>query len=195
MKDFLREQLYIGLSVLLFVVLFNKLSGVYNALFNSFEGLNNISEEQAITIEKVVQDQLGNPVISNKLQRSFVFFYLNNYNSRVLFTAKEGVTVANKEQIIDGDPFYELMLNYHLNDICFVRETININPESLVYNRFQETGELRPGFYYVSCPLYIEDTLIGYIGGINNNTEGSISVETSIVKNTATNIEQVLNRN
>lgn len=191
---FFKEQFLIGLNVLFYLLLFQEVGTLYNALTKrNTSNLTNITQEQAVNIEAVVQDQLNNPVVSAKLQRSFVFFYLEDYQKRVLFTAKEGVSVKQEVQNITGDPFYELMLNYHFNDICFIRETINIDPESVLYNRFKETGELQPAFYYVSCPLYINDELIGYIGGIDNNEEGSISVETSTVKNTATNIEKILN--
>lgn len=191
---FFKEQFLIGLNVLFYLLLFQGVSTIYNALTErNTSNLTNITEEQAVNIEAVVQDQLNNPVVSAKLQRSFVFFYLDNYQKRVFFTAKEGVSVKQEVQEIAGDPFYELMLNYHFNDICLVRETININPNSVVYTRFKETGELKPAFYYVSCPIYINDELVGYIGGINNNEEGSISVETSTVRNTATNIEEILN--
>ena len=190
--NFIKSQLLIFINVLFISILFQYIYNIYDTLSVPLNSLNNLTVEDALAIETLIKTDLNSPLIGEELNRSFVFFYLNNYTTRKVFTSKLDALPSNISPNIPEDPFYTLMLQYHENDICLVTATSNINKSSGIYKTLSENGEIAPDTFYFSCPIYIDNILIGYVAGLNFNSVGQVSVGTSSVKNTAKQIGKLI---
>jgi len=192
-KAFIASQLITGATVLFYVLLFRHLGNIYTALnSNELGALENLTEEKAELIQKRISETLDKDSIERSLYRYFVFFYLDNYTEREVFISKSDVALSNPNQPTDNDPFYVDMLTYHTNNICFLKNTTDISKSSVVYKNLESNNEISPDIFYLSCPIFVNDTLVGYIGGLNNKKDGSISVETAAVRNAAAFVTNIL---
>lgn len=197
-KAFWATQLITFGSVLFYVLLFRHVGNIINAVFytdSDYGALETLTEEKAESIKEEVAVTLNEKSIQRSLYRYFVFFYLDEFTKRQVFISESGVPLSRPVQETDGDPFYISMLTYHLNGVCFLQNTTDISKNSIVHQNFSKTNEIDPNIFYLSCPIFLNDTLVGYIGGLNNKEDGSISVETAAVRSAAKSVQNILEGN
>lgn len=191
--QFLKTQLLLGLNVLFFYLLFGHISSIYASLNERepLESLEDLTAAKAKQIQDTVAETLDDSAISQSLYRYFAFFYINNYTERAVFVSNSKIPLTNPVQPIE-DVFYQNMLKFHLNDICYVVNTTDIPETSIVSENLKRTDEINENIFYIGCPISIDGVLVGYIGGLNNKSDGSISVEIGAVRQSASNIENIL---
>lgn len=192
-NSFLKTQLYIGCSVLFFNIVFNLCSN----LLSSSLSLQNINKTSSSNIYKTIHKDLIKNITSKTLSDSFVFFYLDDYSSLQLFTSSNTNTTSSLIPNISKDPFYSSMLNFHKNNLCYVSRTIDIPNDSHIKKDILKEKEDSLYTLYISCPIFIDNILIGYVGGLNygNVKQTAMYIEISTVQNTAKNIETLLLNN
>ena len=192
-KNFFYSQLLTAATILFYTLLFRHLGNIYSAIFvRPTSALDNLTEEKAEEIKMETETSLTQTSLNQNLYRYFVFFYLDDYTTRQVFLSGSEIPLSQPKVSINGDVFYTEMLTYHLNDVCYIRNTVNISESSVVRTNLSKTNEIQPNIFYVSCPIYVNDTLVGYIGGLNRKDDGSISIETSGVRNSSKTIQNIL---
>ena len=189
---FLRYQLSIGLSTLFFLLLFKYIGGIYTALTYKDLALANLNEKSALAIQKNIKTSLINSRFNNVLSRYGVFFYVDDFEKRIAFINSDSRPSPNKALTINKDSFYKEMLANHKEDICFVKNTKDIPSSSGIYGNLYSKGDIKLENFYVSCPIYLEDSLVGYIGGLYNQTKEPVFIDVLPIKDGATLIEGVL---
>ena len=119
-----------------------------------------ITEEVANSIQDLVLAEIR----YNNTEPVAFFFYQDDYTSRVRFESNSVVTNPSINDI-STDPEYSRMLNYHLRGVCYQQSIDDINKSSELYTAFLAL-DLNPDFpsYYTSCPVFVENTLVGYLG-------------------------------
>lgn len=185
--------LIFGVQFTFFYLLFIHIENIYSNLtsVSSLETLNNLTEGKAKEIEHTTQTILKNTKTFNK---SFMFFYLDNYTKRKVFTGKGSLVSSSTIEDISSDIFYKKMLNQHLKDKCYIENTLTIEKESMIYSSLKKSDELKRNLNYISCPIFIEGTLLGYIGGMNNTFKYPISYSLLDLENAALLIENSLGK-
>lgn len=191
----LRYQLPIGLSTLFFLLLFNYVGGIYTALTYKDLSLANLNEKSALAIQKNIKTSLISSQFNNVLYRYGVFFYVDDFEKRIAFINSDSRASSNKALTINKDSFYKEMLANHKEDICFVRNTKDIPSSSGIYGNLYSKGDIKLENFYVSCPIYLEDSLVGYIGGLYNQTKEPMFIDMIPIKHGATLIEEALLKN
>lgn len=188
----LKYQLPIGLSTLFFILLFKYVGGIYTALNYKDLSLANLNEKSALAIQKKIETSLINSHFNNILFRYGVFFYVDDFEKRIAFINSDSRSFPNKALTINKDSFYKEMLANHKEDICFVKNTKDIPISSGIYGNLYSKGDIKLENFYVSCPIYLEDSLVGYIGGLYKQTKEPIFIDMIPIKDGATLIEGVL---
>lgn len=197
-KLLFKLQLYISLNTLFFMLLFKHLGSIYTSLVlnPSTQILQDIDETSVVKLQSTIRKTLIDQSFDSVLYKYSIFFYLDDFSKRVSFLNYPVENkVNNKSQIIKHDVFYEEMLTNHKEDICFVKNTTLIPKSSDIYVRLKIKGDITQQNYYISCPLFLNNSLVGYLGGLYKNTSLPIYVSILPIKNAATVIESVLLKN
>ncbi len=191
----LKYQLPIGLSTLFFILLFKYVGGIYTALNYKDLSLANLNEKSALAIQKKIKTSLISSHFNNVLFRYGVFFYVDDFEKRIAFINSDSIPFPNKALTINKDSFYKEMLANHKEDICFVKNTKDIPTSNGIYGNPYSKEDIKLENFYVSCPIYLEDSLVGYIGGLYKQTKEPIFIDMIPIKDGATLIEGVLLKN
>lgn len=203
---FLKFQAFISSNalVLVLVVLVGLLSRPIFSLYDNLTiknqksyFLDNITKKNVLSLETFIKNELNYYLKDTIVSQAFVFFYLDNYNKRTVFTSKteESAPVHNTINI-SKELFYQEMLNYHKNSLCFVKTTEEVY-KNYLSSSFIPENEQSPNSFYISCPIFLNSTLIGYIGTITKkpielkqlpDNTNSVFILTNEIKNSAKNI-------
>ena len=152
---------------MLFVFVFTAVSNViYHKGSNTFSKVRKeintkeITEEVANNIQELVLTEIR----YNNSEPVAFFFYQDDYTSRVKFESNSVVTNPSINDI-STDPEYSRMLNYHLRGTCYQQSMDDMDKSSALYTAFLalKTNVDFPS-YYTSCPVFVDTTLIGYLG-------------------------------
>ena len=95
-----------------------------------------------------------------------IFFYTSDSENRVLFTSVKEPNLIEDYRIINSDSFLSLNRRTHEAEECFVEYTNQLPSDSLFYQRLQKQGKISEEIAYASCPIIINDLLIGYVSSI-----------------------------
>lgn len=190
-KLIIKELLLISTITVFWILLIGHFKNIYKS-FNERSVLNNIDEEKALIVKDLLTNSFNNTSVRNSLYKYFMFFYTKEYTERAVYLSSDKDFPGVDKQIIEDDPFYVNLLNYHKNDSCFAIRTADINKESVVYSSLLKTIEIGEHTFYISCPIYVNNILIGYIGALYNGESSLVSISINIIRNTASNIENVL---
>jgi len=193
-KLFIKLQLFIGFNLLFFIVLFHLLNTLYsNVLRDSSDNiLKDINKTTASELRSTVNHTLSAPSFKNVLYNYSVFFYLDDYSKRLSFFNYPAQTLPSpKLQVIKYDSFQQEMSLNHKKDLCFVKNTTTISQSSALYLALNSTKDIKEDTYYISCPLIVNDLIVGYLAGLHKSTPKLLYIPILPIKNAATLIENV----
>lgn len=143
----------------------------------------------------VIKEELDELFYTNNvnkyLYRYYVFFYTDEYRYREVYITRSSTALQNPRQEVTEE-FYVRLLNYHKNGNCYSAKTSDIDPISVVYKNLEGINEVSDNIFYISCPIYVGDTLVGYIGGLSKNTDDILVSEYLTLKNAADNVGKTL---
>lgn len=191
---FIKYQILLACNILIFTLLFNYVGSIYKEIVykTSIFPLQNLTEKSAVKLQDSIKTALKNSQFQYVLPRYGVFFYVDNYTAKIPFITVDPNSSIKKIQDIPSDEFYSLMTKTHKKDVCFVLNTVNISKTSDIYKSLYQNKEINKKNNYISCPLYLEDSLVGYIGGVNTQANTSLFVDVLPIKNAATLTEDLL---
>lgn len=189
-KTALKLEALIVINVFIVVFLFDRFKQIITT-FNNSNTLNNITKEEALKIEESVQYSLEETKQKSSLERASVFFYTNNYNSRTLFSSNNNIT--KETQSVSSDSFYSTMLSYHQNGLCYIKNTELISQTSDLYSILSSRNEIQENLFYISCPIYSDNVLLGYLGGLSDSKDSLVAVDTTSILYATKNIEKIFN--
>lgn len=171
---FIKPFLFVGLNVLFFFLLFSQIQYTYNNIKVNYHLniLDKVTRIEAVKIQKNIKRALTENNLSDFLYRYSVFFYTDDYENRNLFLNSTNLYNVTKIVDINEGSFYQEMLNAHLQELCFIKNTQGLDKNSSIYKSLAEKYDIAVNKFYVSCPIYIEQNLIGYLGGIYIQKDG-----------------------
>ena len=154
-------QSFLIIFVFTFVsnIIYNKGSDTFSKVRKEIN-TKEITEEVANNIQDLVLAEIR----YNNTEPVAFFFYQDDYTSRVKFESNSVVTNPSINDITT-DPEYSRMLNYHLRGACYQQSIDDLDKSSALYTAFLALDS-NPDFpsYYTSCPVFVDTTLIGYLG-------------------------------
>lgn len=106
---------------------------------------------------------------SQDFKRTAIFLYTPDYSERV-FLYSHHVTVDPSIETYPtfGDPAFEDALQFHKADLCYVVNSTRLTKDSLMHIVIDqwEDIDIETSVYYLSCPIYIDGVLAGYVGSV-----------------------------
>lgn len=133
----------------------------------SIKVIQKIQEKFTLT---VVPDLISDA----KKKQISIFLYYDNYTARQLLAS--GIDILNPDvKNIGDDPFFKLNLLYHENNTCLILPTQEIEKSSSFYNVLLDKDLIDEKYFYVSCPIYVKDILLGYVSGVYVSSSSQIS--------------------
>ena len=131
------------------------------------------------TIGSNITNTLIPSILSHNFDRTGIFIYNSDYSYRYfLYSQHVVVNSAVPKWPTKGDTVFEEALEYHKANLCYIKRSTDLPSDSLMYSVITEWQdiEISPNVFYISCPLFIENTLIGYIGSVlQKETFGIVS--------------------
>jgi len=124
-----------------------------------------INEESIATLESTIKLSKIPSIVSDSFHRLGIFAYIDNYSQKYLLAGTNLEGTSNPSMVI-GDVFYEEAYRYHKHKLCFVMHTIDIPTSSKIYTLLKDYDEIFQDSYIASCPIYLNDKLIGYVGSV-----------------------------
>lgn len=113
-------------------------------------------------ISQVVQEELD--FRDTGIESTAVFLYSSDYSSRFLIASNSNLSLPR--QTITGDVVYEVALDHHIRNLCFVIETSTIPKDTGFYKLSFEGNNIGDKIFYLSCPLSNNNKVIGYISAV-----------------------------
>lgn len=154
-------------------------------------------------VDKQIKEVLNKYVNNEDILNMYFFIYTKDYTERVLYTSALQADV--KPEVVKGDPVYELASELHKERVCYVTQVGVIDPnsrlkeaaESFVLSLNQDVSTT----FYMSCPVFAEGILLGYVSAITVRTDTRVGIETmnlvEFVANRVTTLlgQRIHNRN
>jgi hypothetical protein len=150
---------------------------------------SDITDETLRMIEADIEAAVR-PILElyTKSQNAYLFIYYSNYERRIYFVKPDGL--VNPDEAIDDDEFFSEALLYHRANLCMTKETIDLPPSSL-RDALIINDALVEGAWYISCPIFIQDRLIGYVSVVEPIDDRKLAPTIHNVQLIAHQIKQV----
>lgn len=146
------------------------------------------SDEVTITegdpIDEEIQALLTKYIDGVHIQNMFFFTYIENYTKRVLYSsANDSNSIP---QPVFDDPEYYLAYNFHMQDVCYVKRVSFIDQTSNLYplliDFLDNDLELAKSSFYISCPVFAEDILLGYVSAVVINSTNGVVADMNLIQ-------------
>ena len=146
--------------------------------------------DEALIRDKAIQELNSIRGIDNN--PAGVFVYADDYNRRDVFLNLRDTEIAPIN--ISNDVGYQKALSYHKYDLCYVENTLDLDKTSELYRLLKEIGYAEPESKYVSCPIFHDMILKGYVSMVydEGDFKGLTPVIISKIRFIATDIEYQL---
>ncbi len=129
---------------------------------SSIEITQETIDKTAFELQNTIIPMLVSRHIENKVS---IFIYFDDYTKRKLLTSS--VNILNPVvETVQEDPFFKRNILYHQYDRCNLTPTVDIPKDSEFYSVLKKLDYMKEGVYYISCPFFIDHTLIGYVSGV-----------------------------
>ena len=135
------------------------------------KGIYNLDDDtNAMLIEAEIKKELKENRLNN-IYNVILFLYTNNYTERVLYTSADIVSL--KSLNVTSDPVLNAALKKHQHNICFSSKIENLDPTSNLTTQLKTNiaAEDIASSFYVSCPVFVDDNLLGFVAAIINRSE------------------------
>jgi hypothetical protein len=186
----------IGAVCFIFFLFFIQLEDIYSFVkLQQFNTISNLTKKDITDIQKDIFSELYKDSLNKYLYRYSVFFYLDNYKTRALFLNSDSHYSIPKNINTDSDLFYKEMLVSHKANLCFIKLTKDLDKNSYIYRSLLIKKDISYNKFYVSCPIFIEQTLVGYLGGIyiiNGKHPSASSIDLNPIKKAADSIKNII---
>lgn len=149
-----------------------------------------LSIEDVKRINYLVEKEIS----SAKQDTIAIFFYSNDYSSRSTFSSDSVVSNTVIDEVSE-DSEYSRALEYHKVNECYQQSLKDMNKSSSLYEAVDNLniGLTTENGYYSSCPIYVEDKLVGYIGTFFTlDIPGRPSIRLNRLKFLTTRISNIL---
>lgn len=106
---------------------------------------------------------------SEEFEKTAIFLYSSDYKERVfLYSHHVKIDTNIISYSTHGDPAFESALEFHKEGLCYIANSTNLTTDSLMYTVISnwEGITIDVSVYYISCPLFIDGNLSGYIGNV-----------------------------
>jgi len=153
----------------------------------------NVTDETLRMIEDDIEGAVR-PILKlyTESKDAYLFIYYSNYERRIYFVKPDGLT--NPDEAIDDDIFFSEALLYHKANLCMAKATVDIPPSSL-RDAFIISEALVEGAWYISCPIFIKDRLVGYVSVVEPVEDRKLAPTIYNVQLIAHQIKQVFINN
>lgn len=124
---------------------------------------NPLTVEHIQSAELDIQKTINSIPINLVDGNVYTFLYSSDYKYRVSFGLQ---SVSNPVESINDDYTYKEIKGYHMANICFTRRTSELEANSALYKALNESNMINSNYFYIACPMFAEDKLIGYVSAV-----------------------------
>ena len=125
-----------------------------------------LSEESIRMIEKDISTSLIPDFLSKHIQNVSIYLYTTDYSYRVFLLANNDTQANELYKPVMTDSFMSNALRAHKVNECFMEYTDQVPLDSWFFATVLNVDAYKPDIIYISCPIYQNNLLIGYVSSI-----------------------------
>lgn len=169
---------------------------IINKVPSLYKNTSELLSKSTLSFEDVkkINYLIEKEIFSVKQDTIAIFFYNNDYNSRSTFSSDSIVSNTIINDVLK-DPEYSRALEYHKVNECYQQSLKDMDKSSSLYEAIDNLNIslTEENGYYSSCPIYVEDQLVGYVGTFFTlDIPGRPSIRLNRLKFLTTRISNIL---
>lgn len=121
-------------------------------------------------VHKTIIPQL----LNNRFHRTGIFLYSKDFSRRTFLASSSSMNISDKfiTWKTKGDPTFEKAIKFHKQKECLVEMSTDLPDHSLMRQAIRDWQyiDIADNVFYMSCPLYVRNYLIGYVATVTIST-------------------------